>query len=136
MIGHGTESSPVLIVDDDELARYALASLLQRSGVDVICATTPYDAHRAGACAVIVSELRLTGQTEAEGQSLLGELRSRRPASPIVIFSSFITATDTGEPMNGTVASLSKSTPLREVAAAIRDVLQDQQRGAAGRAES
>ena len=126
----------MLIVDDDELACDALAGLLRQSGIDVICAPTPQEAHSAHPCAVIVSELRLTGQTEAEGQALLDALRSRRPATPIVIFSSFLTTTDGGEAIDGTVATLSKRTPLQKVAAAIRDLLQDQQRGDAGRAEA
>ena len=126
----------MLIVDDDELSYSALAGLLRQTGTDVICALTPYDAHNARTCAVIVSELRLTGQTDEEGQTLLEELRNRRPASPIVIFSSFLSARNGGEAIDGTAASLSKSTPLQEVAATILDLLQDQQRGAAERAQS
>lgn len=125
----------MLIVDDDELARDALAGLLRQWGIDVICAPTPYDAHSARPCAMIVSELRLTGQTDAEGQALLDELRSRRPASPIVIFSSFLTSSGGGETIDGTAASLSKSTPLQQVAATIRMLLHELLGGAAGKRE-
>jgi DNA-binding NarL/FixJ family response regulator len=114
----------VLIVDDDDLACLALAGLLQRSGIGVICAPTPDHAHQAGDCGVIVSELRLTGQTDAEGEALLQELRSRRPAAPVVIFSSFLGTTHAAEPIAGAAAALPKSTPLSEVAATIRLLLE------------
>lgn len=114
----------MLIVDDDDLARLALAELLQQSGIDVICASTPEDARRAREYDVLVSELRLTGQTTEEGQALFKELRSRRPASDVVIFSSFLGSGDDEEVPAGVAAVLPKSTPLRDVAAAIRSLLE------------
>lgn len=114
----------MLIVDDDDLACLALAGLLQRSGIDVICAPTPDHAYQAGDCGVIVSELRLTGQTDAEGEALLQELRSRQPAAPVVIFSSFLGTTHAAEPIAGAAAALPKSTPLSVVAATIRLLLE------------
>lgn len=114
----------MLIVDDDDLSRLALAELLQRSGVDVICASTPDEARRARECRVIVSELRLTGQTDAEGQALLDELRSVRPRSRVVIFSSFLDTSRDADAVAGAVLSIPKCTPLPEVAAAIRSLLQ------------
>ncbi|HEX8409359.1 MAG TPA: hypothetical protein VF883_10865 [Thermoanaerobaculia bacterium] len=113
------KSKPVLIVDDDDLARLALAEVLQKCGMDVVCVSTPDDARNARECRVIVSELRLTGQTAAEGQALLAELRDRRRGSDVVIFSSFLGAAHADPMISGVAASLPKSTPLREVAATI-----------------
>ena len=118
------KSKPVLIVDDDDLARLALAEVLQQCGIEVVCASTPHDARNAGECRVIVSELRLTGQTDAEGQALLDELRGLRPGSDVVIFSSFLESAQGQELMCGVAASLPKSTPLREVAATIRTLME------------
>lgn len=117
-------SKPVLIVDDDDLARLALAEVLQKCGMDVVCVSTPDDARNARECRLIVSELRLTGQTAADGQALLAELRDRRKDSDIVIFSSFLGSPHEDEMISGVAASLPKSTPLREVAATIRTLLE------------
>jgi DNA-binding NtrC family response regulator len=116
--------APVLIVDDDDLARLALAEVLQRCGIDVVCVSTPDDARNARECRVIVAELRLTGQTAAEGEALLAELRDRRQASDVVIFSSFLGSEPADEVIPGVAASLPKSTPLREVAATIRTLVE------------
>lgn len=118
------KTKPVLIVDDDDLARLALAEILQKCGMDVVCATTPDDARNARECRVIVAELRLTGQTAAEGEALLAELRDRRRGSDVVIFSSFLGAPYADEVISGVAAALPKSTPLREVAATILTLLE------------
>ena len=88
--------------------------------MDVVCVASPDDARNARECRVIVSELRLTGQTAAEGAALLADLRYRRQASDVVIFSSFLESEGVEEIRSWVAASLPKSTPLREVAATIR----------------
>jgi DNA-binding NarL/FixJ family response regulator len=122
LVHNSVQSANVLIVDDDDLARLALARLLEQSGIDVVCASTPAAARDARECTVLVSELRLTGQTAEEGLALLSELRRQRPKSRLVIFSSFLGAHEAGLPAPLS-AAVPKSTPLRDVAAMIRSLL-------------
>lgn len=117
-------SQSVLIVDDDDLARLALAEVLQRCGIGVVCVSTPDDARKARECRVIVAELRLTGQTADEGRALLAELRDRRGGTDVVIFSSFLGSEPADELVCGVAASLPKSTPLRVVADTIRTLVE------------
>lgn len=113
----------VLIVDDDDLGQFALADLLRRWGIDVVTASSPAEAYAAPPCRVIVAEMRLTGQTAAEGLELLTRLRQQRPESELVIFSSFLRGSH-DERIAGAATALPKTTPFREAAAAIRALLE------------
>jgi DNA-binding NarL/FixJ family response regulator len=124
----------VLIVDDDDLGQFALAGLLRRWGIGVVTALSPAEAYAAPPCRVVVMELRLTGQTAAEGLELLTRLRQQRPESDFVIFSSFLCGSH-DERIAGVVTALPKTTPFREAAEAIRALLeQPDERRSAGMA--
>ena len=116
-------SRSVLIVDDDDLGQLALADLLRQWGIEVVTASSPEEAHAAPPCRVIVAELRLTGQTAAEGRELLAALQQQRPESAFVIFSSFL-RDPYGDPLAGVATALPKTTPFREAAATIRALVE------------
>jgi DNA-binding response OmpR family regulator len=120
---HAQATHSVLIVDDDDLGQLALAELLRRWGIEVVTAASPAEAYAAPPCRVIVAELRLTGQTAAEGLELLARLRQQRPESDIVIFSSFLRGSH-DERIAGVATALPKTTPFREAAATIRALLE------------
>jgi DNA-binding response OmpR family regulator len=124
-VAHSDAVTPpaVLIVDDDHLGQFALAGLLRRWGIKVVTAPSPAEAYAAPPCRVIVAELRLTGQTAAEGLELLTRLRQQRPESDFVIFSSFLRGSH-DERLAGVATALPKTTPFREAAAAIRALLE------------
>jgi DNA-binding response OmpR family regulator len=116
-------SPDVLIVDDDDLGQFALAGLLRRWGIAVVTASSPAEAYAAPPCRVIVTELRLTGQTASEGLALLMRLSRQRPESDFVVFSSFLRGSH-DERIAGVATALPKTTPFREAAAAIRALLE------------
>jgi DNA-binding NarL/FixJ family response regulator len=114
-----------LIVDDDDLATLALAALLEQSGIDVERVCTAAEARRARDCSVLVCELRLTGQTAAEGKALLAELHRLRSGAPIVVFSSFLRAGGIA-PVHADITAaawIPKATLLGRVVTTIRALL-------------
>lgn len=82
-------TSEVLVVDDDESMREAIARLLGAAGLrSLACssAEAALDGHTDAAAACVVSDLRLPGMS---GLELLDELRGRGSRAPVIVITAY-----------------------------------------------
>lgn len=78
-------SARVLVVDDDEGLRSLLEKFLSRQGVEVVCAADVAEALtalEAGPLDLVITDVVMPGRS---GVDLLGEVRRRHPALPLVL---------------------------------------------------
>jgi DNA-binding NtrC family response regulator len=106
---NATQSSLVLVVDDDSAARRSLQELLNRAGYAAVGAATAADARRFAESeepALAVIDLVLL---DGDGVTLLGDLRALWPAMPAIIVTGYMEARSIVEAMRrGAIDYLSK----------------------------
>jgi two-component system nitrogen regulation response regulator GlnG len=79
----------VWIVDDDQSIRWVLERALQRDGFDVRAFSSAAEclgALETGAPKVLVSDIRMPGQS---GLELLQQVKQLRPGMPVIIMTAF-----------------------------------------------
>jgi len=80
---------PVWIVDDDRSIRWVIEKALSREGIafnSFSTAQEALDALSAGAPEVLVSDIRMPGQS---GLELLQAVKSRHPAVPVIVMTAY-----------------------------------------------
>ncbi len=88
-----TESSLILVIDDDEAIRTSLSLLLKRGGYRVITADghqSAVQAARVQQPALFILDMNFSVSTSGdEGLALLGELRQTYPDTPIILMTAW-----------------------------------------------
>jgi DNA-binding NtrC family response regulator len=83
----------VLVVDDDSAVQVSLALLLKQSGFDARCCDGPAQALALLACEpfdLVLQDMNFSLQTSGEeGLALLGEIRARHPATPVLLMTAW-----------------------------------------------
>jgi DNA-binding NtrC family response regulator len=84
-----TRNRTVLVVDDDAAMRDLILSLLEDEGIHAVGAGTADEALERLAdldCDAVLSDIRMPGRS---GIELLGEIRERRPETPVILMTAF-----------------------------------------------
>ncbi|MFC0409530.1 response regulator [Roseomonas elaeocarpi] len=115
----------VLVVDDDDLVRMTLSSVLEMEGWDVREAGSPQEALRAGEmgahCHLLVTDIDLG--TEENGFDLAARLRRVHPEVPVVYVSGRPWLFD-GRVMGADERSLAKPFRTEDLTRMVRELLQ------------
>ena len=118
------DSARILVVDDEEIIRFALRSVLMTMHFEVDCAESlddavaHLDAHVYGALLV---DLRLSGSDDTTGLVVVSEARRRLPACRIVVLTAYgTTEMERRARAAGADDFLAKPQPLSEVIARVR----------------
>jgi FixJ family two-component response regulator len=114
-----TESSTVLVVEDDDSMREAIATLLGLSGYRTLLYASA-EAMLADRPLCVISDLNLPAMS---GLDLLIELRRRRWPTPVIIITAFDSPSTRREAMQrGAVAYMAKPFPSSALLTAIHQI--------------
>jgi CheY-like chemotaxis protein len=123
----GTPPAPtVLVVEDDEDARYATAAVLARAGFQVLTAATGHDAvailrQPFSAIDVTILDIRLP---DCSGTDICGRLRELYPRLPVIVCTGGATPAEAEQLLRlGIHRYLRKPVSSEELVAAIRAAL-------------
>jgi two-component system response regulator PilR (NtrC family) len=116
-------SGRVLVVDDEESIRLALADYLEHRGYRVDCAGTAGEARSllsAGGYEVVIVDLRLSASEPSGGLRLLRRVREGSPRTRTVLLTAYGSPEAEAEARRlGIDALLAKSDGLREIASVV-----------------
>jgi DNA-binding NtrC family response regulator len=119
------ESPRILIVDDDTGARRAVVRVLNREGYDLASAGSAAEAltHLSeNACDLVLTDIRME---KMSGTELLGEIRSRWPALPVIVMTAFAgVETAVSSIHAGAFDYISKPYEIDELRATVRRALE------------
>ncbi|MGI9605153.1 MAG: PAS domain S-box protein, partial [Acidimicrobiales bacterium] len=120
-------SGRVLLVDDDEVVAYAMASGLESDGYEVVTLTSSLEADEAFSREPSAFDVVLTDQTmpDMTGLELAARIRAQRPDIPIVLISGRGTPFEDAHVMHqaGISDTLAKPIALDELGAAVARAL-------------
>ena len=110
----------ILIADDEEGVLHALREYLGCCGWDVDAAQTATEAQRLLATKVysaVITDLRFSGPSGAEGLSIVRAARARNPGAPVVVMTGYGSPEAEAEARRlGVDAFVPKPVPLWELA--------------------
>lgn len=114
----------ILLVDDEEMLRQAIADVLKKQGYNVIEAGGGHEAFekfKASTVDVVVTDVRMPG---GDGIELIKNIKQREPGMPIVLFLSASQDLSTEEAHDiGVAAILAKPFPKNDLLEAVKRVL-------------
>ena len=117
----------ILLVEDEELLRTSLTSLLHRAGFDVRAARTTAEAlqaQRTFAPDVLVTDWLLQGEGDGDGIALARQLRQTTPALGVILITGLLASATRPEIEQGglVAAVLEKPFLFADLLAAIRRI--------------
>ncbi len=120
------EKKPILVIDDEESMRIALAEALSRSGHLVDCISNGYDALKkvqSSSCKLVITDVRMP---KMNGLEVLQEIKKVLPQIPVIMITAYGTIHNAVEAMKkGATDYILKPFSFEELDAVVKRALMD-----------
>ncbi|MCK5256307.1 MAG: sigma-54-dependent Fis family transcriptional regulator [Deltaproteobacteria bacterium] len=120
------EKKPILVIDDEESMRIALAEALSRSGHLVDCISNGYDALKkvqSSSCKLVITDVRMP---KMNGLEVLQEIKKVLPQIPVIVITAYGTIHNAVEAMKkGATDYILKPFSFEELDAVVKRALMD-----------